>query len=209
LILLLLSLFFCWLIFREVVNPTEGFNNFSLAYVSVLALLAFACARPTYKIWSLEVFLSEKASIIADQPSVKVKCNSVFETIFDGKGLGSLAGTAYPETGEIFFESGWCKKFMGYMDDPENPSQDELFGMHVFTHEVMHIRGDLNEKKTDCQAIQRNQRVGELMGIESSIARINAIKYYQDFYPKHPYFDKECKRGGKYDERLLESVWSK
>ncbi|MFT7527633.1 MAG: hypothetical protein ACI9LY_002792 [Arenicella sp.] len=205
--LLLLSVFFCWSIFREIANPTEGFNNFSLGYMSVLAFLAFACARPAYKTWSLESFLSEQATRIAERPGVKVKCNSVFDTLFDGKGLQSLAGTAYPDTGEIFFESGWCKNFMGYMDDPENPSQDELFGMHVFTHEVMHIRGDLNEKRTDCQAIQRNQRVGELMGIESSVARINAQKYYHDFYPKHPYFDKECKRNGKYDEHLTNSIW--
>lgn len=208
-ILLLLSIFFCWLIFREITNPTEGFNNFSLAYISVLALLAFACARPVYKTWSLESFLSEQATLIAERPGVKVKCNSVFDTLFDGKGLQSLAGTAYPDTGEIFFEHGWCKNFMGYMDDPENPSQDELFGMHVFTHEVMHIRGEMNERKTDCQAIQRNQKVGELMGVESSTARANAKKYYQDFYPKHPYFDKECKRSGKYDEDLPNSIWGR
>lgn len=208
-ILLLLSVFFCWLIYREVTNPAVGFNGFSLVYVSVLAVFAIVSARPAYKIWRLESFLSEKASVIAGRSDIKVKCNSVFDTLFDGKGLESLAGTAYIETGEIFFEHGWCKNFMGYLDDPGNASRDELFGMHVFTHEVMHIRGEMHERKTDCQAIQRNQRVGELMGIEPSIARTNAKTYYQTLYPLHPYFDKECKRNGKYDERLSESIWSR
>ena len=206
-ILLLLSVFFCWLIYRELFKPVERFSGFSLAYVFVLGLLVVACARPAYKTWRLEAFLSEKASVIAGRPNVKVKCNSMFDSLFDGKGLESVAGTAYIETGEIFFEHGWCKNFMGYLDDPEEASQNELFSMHVFTHEVMHIRGERNERKTDCQAIQRNHRVGELMGIDRSIARENARKYYVNFYPKHPYFDKNCRRNGEYDEGFPDSIW--
>jgi hypothetical protein len=208
-ILLLLAAFFCWLIYREIVNPMGKFDNFSIIYILVLALLTFSSVRPVYKTWRLESFLTEKASIISERIDVTVKCNSVFDTLFDGKGLESLAGTAYPDTGEIFFDNGWCKNFMGYLNDPREASEEELFGMHVFTHEVMHIRGELNERKTDCQAVQRNHTVGELMGIEPSVAKLNAKKYYQTLYPKHSYFDEECKPNGKYDERLPDAIWNR
>lgn len=206
-ILLLFSIFFCWLILRELINPSERFDSFSFVYLLTLAILAIACARPAYQTWRLEQFLSEQAAIIAELPKVTVKCNSLFDTIVDGKGLESLAGTAYYDTNEIFFEHGWCKNFMGYMDDPENATDLEIFGMHVFTHEVMHIRGERNEKKTDCQALQRNHYVGEQMGISRATARKNALRYYHSLYPQHAYFDKECRPNGKYDERLANSIW--
>jgi hypothetical protein len=208
-ILIFLSIFFTWLIYRELSSSTDKFDSFSLTYIAVLALLAFSCAKPAYKTWRLEIFLSEKASLIAEREGTKVMCNSLFSTLFGGKGLGSLAGTAYFDSGEIYFENGWCKSFVKYLDDPENASDDEVFSMQVFAHEVMHIRGERNEKKTDCQAIQRNHHIGEILGVNPSIAKKNALRYYNNLYPRHPYFDKECKRRGKYDEKLYNSIWSK
>jgi hypothetical protein len=198
-----------WLIYREIVSPTERFDGFSIAYIVVLALLAFNCARLPYNTWRLEIFLSEKASLIADREGTKVMCNSLFNTIFEGKGLHSLAGTAYFESGEIYFENGWCKSFVKYLNDPENASEDEILSMQVFAHEVMHIRGERNEKRTDCQAIQRNHHIGEMLGVEPLIAKKNALKYFNELYPRHPYYDKNCKSRGQYDEGLDNSIWSK
>lgn len=206
-ILILLSLFFCWLIYRELFKRVDRFDGFSIGYLSVLIALAFMCAWPAIKTWQLENLLSEKASIIAERPNIKVKCNSLFDSIFSGRGIDAVAGTAYIETGEIFFEHGWCANFLDYMDDPRNASADALFSMHVFTHEVMHVRGERNEKKTDCQAIQRNHQAGELLGITPYIAKRNARKYYKTLYKSHPYYDEECAPGAKYDERLPNAVW--
>ncbi|MFT6044570.1 MAG: hypothetical protein ACI9WC_000267 [Arenicella sp.] len=207
--LIILSLFFLWLIYRELKNPTEKIDSFSIAYMAVLALLAFSSARPAYNTWRLEIFLSEKASLIAEREGTKVMCNSLFSTLVDGKGLESLAGTAYFYTGEIYFENGWCKSFVKYLDDPKNASEDEVFSMQVFAHEVMHIRGERNERKTDCQAIQRNHHIGEMLGVDPFVARKNALRYYNNLYPRHPYYDEECRPRGKYDERLDNSIWSK
>ena len=74
-------------------------------------------------------------------------------------------------------------------------------------HEVMHIRGERNESKTDCQAIQRNHHIGVMLGVEPATARRNALKYYNKLYPNHPYFHKECKRRGKLDEKLDNPIW--
>ncbi len=207
-ILISLSVFFCWLIVREIRNPLGKFDSFSIGYILILAALAGASAYPPYKTWRLETMLSEKASIIAERPNVKVRCNSMFESLFSGSvAVRSVAGTAYIDTGEIFFESGWCKKFMAYLDNPRDPDYEILFAMHVFTHEVMHIRGERNEQKTDCQAIQRNHLVGDLLGIDREVSMKNAKNYYSNFYPRHPYFHRSCKPGGKLDEKLPDSIW--
>lgn len=206
-ILLFLSAFFCYLVYREIRSPYKKSDGFSLIYILVLVALAIASARPAYLTWRLETMLSEIASVIAERPNVKVRCNSVFDTLFTGKGVSSPAGTAYYDTNEIFFESGWCKNFTAYLSNIENPSNEELFAMHLFTHEVMHIRGERSEKKTDCQAVQRNHTVGKLLGIDDAIAIKNAKTYYTKLYPWHRYYDKRCKPGGKLDENLPGSIW--
>ncbi len=41
----------------------------------------------------------------------------------------------------------------------------------MFTHQSMHVRGDLNEARTDCQAVQRNYWAAKLLGVPDTIAR--------------------------------------
>lgn len=206
-ILLVFSAFFCWLFFREVFSKEGYFDTFSKGYLLGTALLALAFAWPSIKTWRLESYLSEKASIVADKPGVEVKCNSVFDTILSGQALDNNLGTARIDGGKIFFENSWCSHFLDYLDDPVAATGDKLIAMHVFTHEIMHVRGERNEAKTDCQAIQRNHTVGELLDIPKRVARKNAERYYLTVYPRHPYASKECVVGGLYDEKLSDSIW--
>jgi len=210
-ILIALSLLFLWMIFREISGADGNFDRFSMVYVSVLGLLALACIRPIFQTWRLEALLSENASIVAQRSDVKVKCRSVYGTLFAGIAMkpGNRAGTAYILTSEIFFENGWCKSFKQYLKDPEGASDEEVFSMHVYVHEVMHIRGERNEGRTDCQAIQRGHRVGEMLGVNPITARRNALRYYNGAYKHHPYFSKHCRPGGKWDEKLDNSIWTK
>jgi len=210
-ILIGLSLLFLWMIFREISGADGNFDKFSMVYVTVLGLLALACIRPIYQTWRLEVFLSENASVVSGRNNVKVKCRSVYGTLFAGIAMkpGNRAGTAYIHTGEIFFENGWCKSFKQYLKNPESASDDEVFSMHVYVHEVMHIRGERNEGRTDCQAIQRGHHIGEMLGVNPITARINTLRYYNGLYKHHPYFSKHCRPGGKWDEKLDDSIWAK
>lgn len=79
--------------------------------------------------------------------------------------------------------------------------------LSLFTHEVMHIRGELNEAKTECQSIQRNHKVAELLGVPTYLAEENARAYYQNIYPRHPYYSSKCAPGKAYDEALPGAVW--
>ena len=46
----------------------------------------------------------------------------------------------------------------------------------------MHIRGEENEKKTECQAVQRNHIAAELLDVPATLARIHALIYYKEMY---------------------------
>ena len=82
------------------------------------------------------------------------------------------------------------------------PRLQELFTIQLFAQEAMHARGELNEKKTDCQAIQRNYQTAKLLGVPADIAKKNAMNFYQTTYRRHPYFSKDCVPGSVWDETL-------
>lgn len=205
-----LSLFFVYLFLYDLFWTDKSWRDydlFDIGYLCTVATIALALGWTPLKYWQFERMLSEHAAKFAERSEVTVKCTSVFDSIFDPYDM-TRAGTAYIETGEIIFHHGWCKHFMSYLEDPVQVNDDELFSMQVFTHEVMHVRGERNEQKTDCQAIQRNHQLGIQMGIDEFVARQNAVFYYRYLYKKHPYYDKRCAPNQAFDERLPDSIWS-
>ena len=205
----LISLFFFYLIYRELSNPLlelSEFSTFDVGYVVVLLLLAFAFAWPPVSNWRFERRLSEIAGVLAERADVSVHCNSAFDAIFDSE--INVAGHANPETGEIVLQYSWCGKLIDYLEQPENASDELSWSMSLFVHEAMHARGEYVESKTECQAIQRRVHAEQLFGVPEPIAAKNATHYYENLYwRRHPYFAVECVSGGALDERLAYWNW--
>ena len=205
----LISLFFFYLIYRELSNPLlelSEFSTFDVGYVVVLLLLAFAFAWPPVSNWRFERRLSEIAGVLAERADVSVHCNSAFDAIFDSE--INVAGHANPETGEIVLQYSWCGKLIDYLEQPENASDELSWSMSLFVHEAMHARGEYVESKTECQAIQRRVHAERLFGVPEPIAAKNATHYYENLYwRRHPYFAVECVSGGALDERLAYWNW--
>ena len=202
-----LSAFFVWLAFRVILrptNPVQGHDSFDIGYILLMVGLAIAAGWMPFKAWRFEQLLSEKASILAERTAT-VHCNTAFDAIFDNK--IRMAGHANPATGEIVFQYSWCAHLMEYMAHPENINRKQLFSLHVLTHEAMHARGEYNEQKTDCQAVQRNYRTALLLGVPEHLARKHAVRYYLNLYPSHPYASRECAPGKALDEQLPDSTW--
>jgi hypothetical protein len=207
-LLLISFLFFVYLIYRELKknrNLPIRFDAFSCIYLAVLALLAVSSIWFPMQQWRLESFLSEKSTELTGVQSVTVHCNSLFDSIFTP--LVSVAGLAYIEEKKIVFEYQWCGDITEYLKHPANVSRRELFSLTIFTHESMHIRGERDEKKTECQAVQRNHMASNILGVPDLISRRNAIAYYKNNYPEHPYFTSSCAPGKELDENLADSVW--
>ncbi len=213
LLLTLLSVFFLWLIFRELFPGKDRlgkFDGFTLFYIAILTSLAFVCASVPYQYWKLETLLAKTAAEFAEVDEVDVHCNSLFESVFyENYSFGSftMAGLAFIEQKKIILQYPWCRHLMNYLDDPYDADADEQFSLPLFTHEVMHIRGERSEPKTECQAIQRNYDVAIALGVPDLLAENNALEYYRNTYPTHAYFNRDCAKGKPWDEQLDDSIW--
>jgi hypothetical protein len=214
------SLFFLWCAFREVrasIVPAPDFDGTRPVYrpylIAVL-LLAVLFAWPPIHTWHLEHFLSEKATQLADNHRASVHCNTVFDTMLDPAMLA--AGHANPETGKIGIQHPWCDRLSSYMRHPGRATEEELSSLDMLTHESMHVRGELNEATTECQAVQRNYRAARLLGVADNIARKNALDYYNILYKRRAvigglagsYYSQECAPGRALDEHLEDSTWA-
>ncbi len=184
----------------------KGFESFDRYYRLSLLALILICWWFPFNQWQFNRYLTDKATELAGGEPVSIHCDSAIDAIFED-GVGR-AGSAYIEERRIVFHYSWCGKLKNFLDNPqEKLTREERFSMHVFTHEVMHIRGEYNEQKTDCQAIQRDYQAALLLGVPEYVARENALDYYQTEYPRHPYYSSQCHPGGPMDEKLPNSVW--
>ena len=213
------SLFFLWCAYHEVrgsfVAP-PGYDSPRPIYKPYLALvlaLAALLAWPPVHRWQFERFLSAKATELADNHRAKVHCNTILDTMLDPEMLA--AGHARPDTGQIGIQHPWCDTLSSYLRHPGRANEEEIASLGLFTHESMHVRGELNEARTECQAVQRNYRAARLLGVPDAIAHRNALDYYMIVYRERgeigglqgQYYSDECAPGKAMDEHLRDSTW--
>jgi hypothetical protein len=217
---ILTSLFFIWCAFREIrrsIIAPPGFDfptPLSKPYLALVLSLAVLFAWPPFHTWHFQRFLSAKATELADNHRAKVHCNTTFDTMFDTEMLA--AGHANPKTGEIGIQHPWCGILMSYLEHPNRATNLELVSLDIFTHESMHIRGELNEALTECEAVQRNYRAAKLLGVADSTAKRNALDYYNINYHERgkiggmqgAYYSDQCAPGKAMDEHLSDSTWA-
>lgn len=217
---ILASLFFLWCAFREIrgslVAP-PGFDfprPVSKPYLATVVGLAAAFAWPPVHTWYFQSLLSVRATELADDHRARVHCNTLFDTMIDSEMLAS--GHANPRTGKIVMQKPWCSTLMAYLRHPAGASHEELDSLDLFTHESMHIRGELNEARTECQAVQRNYRAARMLGVPDATARQNALDIYNINYQQRgqiggmqtAYYSDQCAPGKALDEHLSDSTWA-
>jgi len=216
----LLSLFFCWLIYREYRATEVAPVDMPLTrgvwkpYVYVLAVLAAVSIWQPIHTWLFEQRLSRIATELADSHVAHVHCNTVIDTMFDPHSTN--IGHASPETGQIAFQYPWCNTLMAYLRHPKRADSEELESLALLTHESMHVRGEMNEARTECQAVQRNYRTARMLGVADEVAKRNALDYYYKIYMTRAYkegdpdryFSDQCVPGGELDEHLGDASWS-
>ncbi len=217
---ILASLFFFWCAFREVrrsIVPAPGFDvptPISKPYLAIVLSLAVILAWPPAHTWYFEGFLSRRATELADNHPAKVHCNTLFDTMLDPAMLA--AGHANPKTGKIVIQKPWCGTLMSYLRHPGRASERELESLDMITHESMHVRGELNEAITECEAVQRNYRAAKLLGVPDGVAKRNALDYFNTIYQQRgkiggmqgAYYSDQCAPGKSMDERLSDSTWA-
>jgi hypothetical protein len=217
---MLTSLFFFWCAFREIrysILPRPGYDTpapVTKSYLGLVLSLAVIFAYPPVHTWYFQWFLSRKATELAENHRASVHCNTAFDTMVDPEML--FAGHANPRTGKIALQAPWCDVLRAYLHHPERADRRELDSLDIFTHESMHIRGEMNEARTECQAIQRNYRSAKLLGVSDDIAKQNALDIYNINYQdrgriggmQSAYYSDQCAPGKDMDEQLPDSTWS-
>ena len=217
---ILVSLFFLWCAYREIRNSIVAPAGFytpapiSKPYLAIVSTLALVFAWPTVHTWYFQWFLSAKATELADNHRAIVHCNTTFDTMLDTEMLA--AGHANPRTGKIGIQHPWCDILMAYLRHPNRASEKELESLDIFTHESMHIRGEMNEALTECEAVQRNYRAAKLLGVPDGTAKKNALDYYNVAYQQRgriggmqsAYYSDQCAPGKAMDEHLPDSTWA-
>jgi hypothetical protein len=217
---ILASSFFIWCGFREIrgsIVAPAGFDfprPISKQYLALVFGLAAVFAWPPVHTWYFQWFLSVKATELADSHRARVHCNTLFDTMLDPEMLA--AGHASPTTGRIVLQKPWCGRLMDYLRHPGRASHEELDSLDIFTHESMHVRGEMNEARTECQAVQRNYRAAKLLGVADATAKQNALDIYRINYQQRgqiggmqaAYYSNECAPGKEMDEHLSDSTWT-
>jgi len=217
---ILISLFFCWCAFREIRNSyiaPSGYDfptPINTPYLILVLVLAVFFAWPTVHRWYFERWLSLKATELADQHRASVHCNTLFDTMLDSEMLA--AGHASAITGEIVLQKPWCSTLGSYLSHPRRASELEIESLALFTHESMHVRGEMNEALTECEAVQRLYRAATLLGVPAATAKVNAHEYYDKIYQmrgvvggmQSAYYSKLCAPGQAMDEHLSDSTWT-
>ena len=211
---------FAWLGLREIyygIVTRPGFSEpqkiFKVYVVIMLAIAVVLACVPAQK-YFLERSLTSKARILSETNKATVHCNTWFDTWIDPNSLAS--GHANPETGQIVFQAPWCGVLMDHLKHPERADPKGIFSVQMFAHEAMHVRGELNEAVTECQAVQRHYRAAVLLGIPDDMARKNSTLFYETQYKARaqigglqaPYYSEECAPGKKLDEQLEDSTWN-
>ena len=210
-----LSLAFACLAIRELVSPWRRDHPQPIypPYLLLVSALAVGFAWPPLSTWRFERFLESRARVLAEGRPVSVHCNTLFDTMIDPNSLA--AGHADPTTGRIVLQKPWCSTLRDYLDDPTQADDRGLHSLNLFTHEVMHVRGILDERVAECHAVQYNRRMAELLGVPSALAHQHARRYYRDGYARRAdigglagaYFSPECAPGRALDLRLPGSTW--
>jgi hypothetical protein len=185
-------------------------RRFPVWSVILLAVVAIATAVPGVRRHAQESQLSRVATALVGH-RVVVRCQSFGQALVDtGAELGYVAyGPDGPEPKTLIKREA-CADLRRYADGHQRElGRGALVAVHVLTHEAMHMRGQTNEARAECEAMQRDARTAELLGATAGQAHELARRYWQQIYPTMPseYRTRDCAPGGPADERLPSPPW--
>lgn len=220
-LLLALAALFCWMALREIYHGFVAKSGFAdpqpidKTFVLITLLIAGAFAYLPLRTLVFERFLTTQARVLSGNPAARVHCNTFFDTMLDPNAMA--AGHATPDTGRIVFQKPWCGVLMKHLRNPGRADAKGIFAVQMFVHEAMHIRGELNEAITECQAIQRHYRGAKMLGIPDAVAKAGGVTFYTTHYMERrqvggmqaPYYSDACAPGGALDEHLVDSTWNR
>jgi hypothetical protein len=86
---------------------------------------------------------------------------------------------------------------------------EAMYGIVTLAHESWHLRGIVDEARTQCYAVQSVEEVARGLGVPSADARMLAVRVALDdaHMPVGEYHSGQCRPGGAYDLRPDTPAW--
>jgi hypothetical protein len=86
---------------------------------------------------------------------------------------------------------------------------DAVSGLVTLAHESWHLRGIVNEARTQCYAVQTTEAVARSLGVTAADAHAIALRVAADDWraPEGEYHSAHCRPGGAYDLRPDTPGW--
>jgi hypothetical protein len=178
----------------------------SLAIVLV-PLAAFETA------WSLtENKLNTAIREYTGNPEVSVHCQRFTEALGDVSPYKGYVkyNSDYTPTTVAQLDEDICRNLRSWIwGDKANPTIDQINAVHILTHEAQHLKGQINEAIAECDAIQADSAVAQLLGATSEQGQALADRYYRETYPRMParYSDSGCRQYGSLDRSSADGIW--
>lgn len=91
----------------------------------------------------------------------------------------------------------------------EATTLDAVSGIVTLAHESWHLRGIVNEARTQCYAVQTAEAVARGLGVAAADARAIAVRVAAEDAraPEGEYHSSQCRPGGAYDLRPDTPAW--
>jgi hypothetical protein len=203
-----LALFVRWLQQRGV-REHVPFPAISISSCVVLAVVA---TFPVVDRVTLESRLSHSSSTLLGM-QVEVDCQTLTGSALD---LGSELGyvkwgpDGIPER-KTLIKHQQCNDLHSYLNSSkEHPTAAQILAVHVLTHESMHMSGIKVEYIAECDAMQHDTAMAEVMGAKPAAAHALAVTYWLTVYPNMPegYRIGDCRPGGSLDLHLPDAPWA-
>jgi hypothetical protein len=203
-----LALFIRWLQQRGV-REHAPFPAISISSCMVLAVVA---TFPVVDRVTLEGRLSHSSSTLLGM-NVEVDCQTLTGSALDmGNELGFVkwGPDGIPER-RTLIKHQQCNDLHSYLNSSkQHPTAAQILAVHVLTHESMHMSGIKVEYVAECDAMQHDTAMAEIMGAKPAAAHALAVTYWLTVYPNMPdgYRSSDCRPGGSLDLHLPDAPWA-
>jgi hypothetical protein len=203
-----LALFARWLQQRGVRQHAP----FPAIGISSCVVLAVVATFPVVDRVTLESRLSHSSSTLLGM-HVEVDCQTLTGSALDmGNELGFVkwGPDGIPER-KTLIKHQQCNDLHSYLNSSkQHPSASQILAVHVLTHESMHMSGIKVEYVAECDAMQRDTAMAEVMGAKPAAAHALAVTYWLTVYPNMPdgYRSSDCRPGGSLDLHLPDAPWA-
>lgn len=179
--------------------------------IAVAILLAPLAAFETA--WALtENKLNSVIQEYTGNPKVTVHCQRFTEALGDVSPYKGYVkyNSDYTPTTVAQLDDDICRDLRAWMlSDKSNPDITQVNAVHILTHEAQHLKGETSEAIAECNALQADSAVAQLLGATGEQGQALAERYYQETYPGMParYTSAQCRQYGQMDMSPADGIW--